>query len=141
MRADEYLLPRAEGDAADGELAVFYFPSGAGGGIDANVQRWRGQFTTPAGKPLGDDDFQQEKREVNGLTVTLVDLRGRYQATSMRFGGTAPPPKDNYRMLGALVETPTSLAVFKVVGPAATITAHSDAFDAFVRSFRLPDGE
>src|SRR5687768_2151092 len=37
MRKASYVVPRAAGDAEDGELTVFYFGPGQGGSIDANV--------------------------------------------------------------------------------------------------------
>jgi hypothetical protein len=40
----EFVLPKAEGDDADGRLTV----SAAGGSIEANIDRWRDQF---GGKP------------------------------------------------------------------------------------------
>ncbi len=134
MRADQYSLPRAEGDEEDGELAIFKFAAGSGGAIDANISRWRKQFSTADGQPLPDDKALPTKTEVNGLEVTLIDIDGRYQATSMMFGGAPPAAKDNYRMLGALVDTPVGLWVFKAVGPAATMAKHEESFSQFVQS-------
>src|SRR4051812_40603218 len=37
MRKASFIVPRAPGDAEDGELTVFYFGPGQGGSVDANV--------------------------------------------------------------------------------------------------------
>lgn len=134
MRSDQYVLPAADEDAEDGELAVFSM--GVGGGVMANVDRWRKQFAAPDGSPVGDDAFHHEVREVNGLKVTVVDVAGRFQPTSMTFGGAAPDPKDDYRMLAAIVEMPGGAWFFKGTGPQTTMSAHEDAFNALIESFK-----
>src|SRR5262249_45098945 len=50
MRKAQYRIPKAAGDAEDGECAVFYFGAGQGGDVKANVDRWAGQFVDAAGK-------------------------------------------------------------------------------------------
>ena len=131
MRVDQYRLPRVQGDAADGELAVF---AGMGGGVADNVARWRAQFSTAGGEQIPDEAFVRETFEVSGLKVTLVDVAGRYQASAMMFGGAAAPPKDGYRMLAAIVETRSGPWYFKAVGPAATMAEHRPAFVEFLKT-------
>ena len=46
MRAATYLIPAAGGDTDGGELAVF---AAIGGGVQANIDRWIGQFSQPDG--------------------------------------------------------------------------------------------
>src|SRR5579872_5132659 len=43
LRLAQFTVPKAPGDAEDGEFVVFFF-GGATGGTDANVQRWINQF-------------------------------------------------------------------------------------------------
>src|SRR5690606_38101055 len=50
MRLAELVIPGPGGDA---ELAVFRFPGGAGG-VQANIDRWKGQFQPPEGKSIDD---------------------------------------------------------------------------------------
>ena len=50
MRVAEFTLPRADGDAEDAQLIVYYF-GGQGGSVDANIQRWVGQMQQPDGRP------------------------------------------------------------------------------------------
>ncbi|MBN2445616.1 MAG: hypothetical protein JXO22_02750 [Phycisphaerae bacterium] len=126
MRIDQYLLPRAEGDDEDGEMAVFFF-AGASGSIDDNVRRWSGQFTTADGQPIGDDAVHRETLEVGGRNVALVDIAGQYHPMAMLTGHPSPAPKSGQHMLAAIVDTPAGRMVFKAVGPDATIEHHRAA--------------
>ena len=48
LRTAQFAIPKAEGDKDDAELVVYFF-GGAGGGVNANLERWSGQFQ-PGGK-------------------------------------------------------------------------------------------
>jgi hypothetical protein len=125
MRIATYSLPAAEGDAEGGECAVFYFGSGQGGDIVANIDRWVNQFEDA--KP------QQSLKEVNGLKVTLVQIAGTYLAP----GGPmmqSQGKKEHYRLLGAIVEAPEGSVFFKITGPSKTIAASEADFDKLVSS-------
>lgn len=132
MRAAQFRLPRVGNDPEDGELAVFD-PS-IGGGVEANLARWRSQFTTPDGQPVPDAAFVREALEVDGLKVTVIDVAGRYAGAAMM--GAPTNPKENYRMLGAIVETPDGPWYFKATGPGDTMAAQRAAFLQFMRTMR-----
>lgn len=134
MRVDQYQLPAPTAEGEPGEMAVFYFGVGGAGGIDANVQRWRGQFTTAEGEPVPDEAFERKVEEINGFKVTLVNVSGRYDP-GMAMGGTGP--KENYAMLGAIVETPNGPWFFKGVGPQETMEHNRDAFREFLQTMRI----
>ena len=59
----------------------------AGGSIEANVDRWIGQFKQPDGKPSR-EAAKIEKKEYDGLAVHLVDLSGTF---AERRGGPFNP--------------------------------------------------
>lgn len=134
MRAATYKIPVAKGaPAEEGELAVFYFGQGQGGGIDANVQRWIGQFTQPDGKP-STERAKTKKDKTNGMPVTTVDLTGTYTAS---MGPMAPATdKPDFRMLGAIVEGPQGAVFFKMTGPKATVSAAEKGFKSLVASVK-----
>src|SRR5262252_9097746 len=50
MRAATYAVEAAPGDTAQSECVVYFFGAGQGGSIEANIERWKSQFTS-AGKP------------------------------------------------------------------------------------------
>src|SRR5262244_2962380 len=100
MRVAEFALPRADGDAEDAQLIVYYF-GGSGGSVDANMQRWLGQMQQPDGKPSS-AVAKKESRKVNGLTVSLVDVSGTYTA-EMSPGSAAHHDNAHFRMRAGVV--------------------------------------
>lgn len=129
MRVEQYRLP---GDgAADAEVAVFYFP-GTGGSVQANIDRWTGQFTLPDGSPAT-QAAKVEKQEISGFAVTLVDVAGTFNGGMAPAGGGAGPQPD-YRMLGAVIETGDAPWFVKLTGPQQTVAKWKDSFDEFISS-------
>ncbi|MGI6414963.1 MAG: hypothetical protein ACOX1P_04780 [Thermoguttaceae bacterium] len=117
----EFALPKAEGDQADGRLTV----STAGGSVEANLERWRGQFDDLKDKP-------SETLEVAGRKVTLVDLSGTFNDQPGPF--TPGEKRANYRMLGAIIPMEGENLFVKAYGPEKTIARHEAAFKEFVKS-------
>lgn len=136
MRKAQWSLPKAEGDAEDGAVILFYFGAGQGGGVAGNVMRWKGMFSTEDGKPLADDAVKQESFKANDLNVTLIELAGRYTESSMRPGAPAATPKSNYRMIAAIVETADGSWYFRCTGPTATIAKHEAGIRSLLKSVR-----
>ncbi|MBS1788114.1 MAG: hypothetical protein JST85_10350 [Acidobacteria bacterium] len=131
MRAATYLVPAAAGDSEGGECAVFV---NIGGGTQANIDRWIGQFQQPDGSASA-AKAKQGKETINGLTVTTVDVTGTFSGGGMAMG-QAPTPKPGYRMLGAIVEDPSSVVFFKLTGPAKTIAAAQNEFKTLLKSVK-----
>ena len=131
MRAATYLVPAAGGDREGAECAVFYFGQGQGGGVEANLTRWIGQFEQPDGSPSA-SRAKQQKETVNGLPVTTIDLSGTF------LGGPGMAPgegkKESYRLLGAIVEGPQGAVFFKLTGPAKTVAAAQGDFQSLLKS-------
>lgn len=134
MRVDQFRIPAAEGDPEDGELVVFYFgPTGAGG-MEANIARWRGQFSAEDGGALPDDAFGRTVRTINGMDVTVVEATGRFSPGAMRFGAEPPPAKDDMKLLAAIVDTPNGPWYFKAVGPQKTMEGQDALFSKFLNT-------
>jgi len=108
-------------------MAVFYFGQDQGGSIDANIERWKGQFTR------GQEDAAPviEKTKTNNIDVTTVYLEGTYDG-GMGFSGTKP----DYAALGGIAEGREGPVFFKMTGPKSAIQDVRNDFDALVRSFR-----
>ena len=49
MRVAQYKLPKADGDAEDASLVLYYFGAAQGGSTQANVERWINQIKQPDG--------------------------------------------------------------------------------------------
>jgi hypothetical protein len=131
MRAATYPVPAAPGDKDNGECAVYFFGAGQGGSVQANLERWEGQFEGPGGKPAF---AKTAKSTVHGLAVTTIDVSGRYSGMG---GPTAQAPTavSGYRLLGAIIEGPSGSVFIKFTGPAKTIAANQVKFDQMVASF------
>jgi hypothetical protein len=127
MRKASYKIPAAPKDPEDAEMAVFSFGS-EGGSIEDNIQRWTKQF--PDAKPT---DLKRSERQANGMTQTIVELEGTY---SSGMPGSAPTPKPNFRMIGAVVETPGGKYFFKLTGPKKTVEASRSAFFSLLDSVK-----
>ncbi len=127
MRLTTYRVPPAAGDQEGGECGVYYFGQGQGGSVEANIDRWIGQFQQAGGKS-SKDVAKVEKRTVHGLKVTSVDVSGTYTGMG---GPNAPQgsPKPDYRLLGAVVEGPQGSVFFKFAGPAKTVAQNQGAFE------------
>lgn len=137
MRTAEFVLPKAGGDAEDGELIVYFF-GGTGGSVEANIDRWIGQMQQPDGRPSR-DAARRAERTVNGLAVTLLDISGTYVAET-RPGAAERHNKPGYRMRAAVVTTPRGPYFIKAVAPARTMERWAGAFESFVSSLRFDAG-
>jgi len=130
MRAATYVVPPAAGDRANGECVVYFFGEGQGGSVDANVERWKGQFKTADGKPA---PAKIAKRASHGLTITTIDSSGEYSGMGGPMGGGAVA--SNYRLLGAIIEGPRGIVFVKFTGPMKTIAANEKNFEQLIASF------
>jgi len=132
MRAATYLIGPSSGDKAGAECAVYFFGAGQGGSVEANVDRWKGQFKGPGGKPA---TAKLAKRTVHGLTVTTIDASGEYSGMGGPIAAASQGVAD-YRLMGAIVEGPGGNVFVKFTGPAKTIAANQQKFEQLVASFQ-----
>lgn len=128
MRLAQAVVP---GPAGPGELAVFHFGAGQGGGIESNFERWLGQVEQPAGSTPERGDFTTE-----GFKVSWIDARGTLLPSGMGSGPATPQP--GFRLLGAVVEGEGGPWFFKLTGPAATLGKQRAAFLELLRGVRRP---
>jgi hypothetical protein len=121
MRKATYVVPAA-GGAAEGELAVFYFGVEQGGDVEANIQRWVGQFSDV--KP---EAVQRSERSVNDLQQFIVEIpKGTYTNSMAMHGPKGPQPDSS--LIGAVVDSPAGKYFFKLTGPAKTVQAAKEKF-------------
>ncbi len=133
MRVAEFVVPKVATDPEDADVVIYFF-AGGGGSVDANIQRWIGQFEQPSGVAVKDSG--RATFDVGNLKVTTVDVSGTYVA-EVRPGATERHNKPNFRMRAAVVETPKGPYFIKLTGPAATVKAASPAFDQFLKTLRF----
>jgi len=128
----EIQVPKVEGDETNGRLTIM----GAGGSIDANIQRWEGQFSQPDGSAT---DAQTKEMTVEEMKVTMVDIAGTFSQTmGGPFSGGKKVESPDQRMLAAIVQTPENGNYFvKLVGPAATMKANEKEFEKMIKGLKL----
>ena len=96
---------------------------GEGGGMLANVNRWRGQLGL---SPLDEAGLAKIVSVVGGLSV--VDFPG----TNAKTGRPA-------RLVAAVVPHGSQTWFYKLMGDDAVVTAQKDAFFKFIQSAKYPD--
>lgn len=129
MRKAELRVPGPEGTGDKGQavVTVFHFGPGEGGGVQANVDRWFGQFG-------GDRDAigaATARETIGTVPVTFVRARGTFQS-GMPGGPTTP--LENQALLGAILESPAGDVYVKMTGPAPTVESAEPAFAAMIRA-------
>ncbi len=132
MRAATYKLPPAPGDSDGAECVVYFFGAGQGGSVQANIDRWAGQFKGPNGQPPAP---KVGRKTVHGLPVTTIEASGEYSG----MGGpmaAAPAAKPGYKLLGAIIENPDGNVFLKFTGPVKTIAANQAKFEQLLDSFQ-----
>jgi len=126
-----FSLPRAVGDPEDGELFVYYFGSNDGI-IEENLERWTNQMLQPDER-LSSDVATTTSFEVANMAITVLDVPGIY-AAEVQVGSAMRYYKRGYKLLVAVVETPTGPYFFKMTGPGRTVSEHESRFNALLAS-------
>lgn len=128
FRVVTYSVPAAPG-ADKAECIVYYFGAGQGGSVEANLARWKGQFSQ-SGKPA---EAKVVKRTVHGVALTTIDLSGTYVAT----GGQVKAgqgPEAGYRMMAAVAEGKDGNIFIRFIGPEKTVAAGQAKYEQLLAS-------
>lgn len=133
MRVLQLAMVVKGSEAAPVDLVVYHFP-GSGGGVEANIERWIGQFRQPDGSD-SHKAARIEKHTPGGLKVTTVKVSGTYTAAMgpMMRGGAEKP---NHTMFGAVIEHPEGHYFLKAVGPTQQMKQHERAWAHLIGSLR-----
>lgn len=92
------------------EIIFYYFGAGNGGGAQANVDRWFGQFREPKDQIKA----KTEEATVSGHKVTFVQAEGTYMSGMP--GGPATP-KPDFGLAGAILESSQGNVFVRMTGP------------------------
>jgi len=112
---------------AAAEVVFYHFGQGNGGGTQANVDRWLGQFVEPRDKISA----KVEEVTVGKHKVTYVSGEGTFKG-GMPGGPQTPTPE--YALLGAIVEASEGSVFIKLTGPKALSKASAEDFRKMVES-------
>jgi len=128
----EFAIPAADGDERDGRMTIM----GAGGSVEANIERWYAQFSTADGGRVKPE--KAKVIDVDGAKGHIVDITGTYNdMPGGPFGRGGAVKREDYRMIGAIIETKNAGKYFlKFYGPKDTVAANEKAFMEMVKSFK-----
>jgi hypothetical protein len=135
MRLAQYKLPKADGDAEDALLILYYFGPGQGGTPEANIERWVKMVKQPDGSD-SKDKAKTGTMTVNGLQVSTVDVLGNYSG-GMSQDSAPKDSKSIFRLRGAIIETPKGSYFVKLTGPEKTVNHWDQAFNDYIKSFEF----
>jgi hypothetical protein len=119
MRAAQMKIPGAKDESA--EVVFFHFGPGDGGGTQANVDRWLGQFKEPRDQIKA----KVEEAKVGAGKITYVQAEGTYSAS---MAGHASPVIPKAMLLGAILESAEGNVFIKLTGPASLVKSSQEAF-------------
>ena len=108
-------------DGAQAEVVFFHFGPGQGGSVEANIQRWIGQFQ--------DGGAATAEEVVGSSKVHFVKVEGTFLSG---MPGTEPTPKKGYGMRGAILQSPEGDVYIKMTGPAKLVEASEGTFRRMV---------
>lgn len=103
----------------DAECIVYFFGEGQGGSVQANLDRWQGQFSQKG---------TITKRTPHGIAMTTIDLAGTYTGTET--------PQPNYRMVATVAEGPKGNLFIRFIGPQKTVAAELPKYEQLLASFQ-----
>lgn len=132
MRLAEFTLPASAGAADTAEVVVFFFGSGQGGDVAANMERWSAQFTDADGNH---PEPTTETLDDVAFPTTIVQYEGSYNR-GIGMGGAPAEAKPDQVLVAAVIEAPGGNLYAQMYGPRETVLAQRDAFLGFVRSVR-----
>jgi len=134
MRKAQLRLP-GDGDS-DAELVIYNFGTTpeAGGSVEANFDRWCGQFVQADGRDSMEVAARRES-QISGMAVHTIDISGRYVA-AVRPGNPEKHDKPDHRMLGSVIISPEGKYFLKLLGPSATVEKHAAHYEEFLRSLK-----
>jgi hypothetical protein len=135
MRVAQFRVPKVGDDKQDAELIIFFF-GGQGGGVEANVKRWKEMFFPPRGKTM-EDVARVEKMKVGAVPVTYLDVNGTYKYKKAPFVPDSQAElRPDHRMLAVYFDSKNGPYFIRLVGPAATVAQNKKGFDEWLKNFK-----
>jgi hypothetical protein len=128
-RLAEFVLP--ETAAGSAEVVVYFFGPRQGGNVDANLARWKSQFSNPDGSPVS----EVVTRDSSGaFPLTFAEYRGSYRRGIG--AGSADSVRAGQELIAAIVETPRGVMFVQMFGTIARVAAERDTFMRFVKDLK-----
>ena len=115
----------------DAEVVAFFFGASQGPNVEANLTRWREQFSNPDGSPVP----ETIARDSSGVfPLTIAEFRGTYRRGVG--AGSADSVRTGQTLVATIVETPRGTLYIQFFGPTATVAAHRAEFVRVVKDLK-----
>jgi hypothetical protein len=129
MRLEQYKI------ADNSNLSVSFLPGNAGG-LDANIERWKNQFSQDAVFKI----LENTQFNYHSIPVTKIYLNGNYLESQDPFNpSTQKLLRENWAAYIIVAETEPGTWFFKVLGPASELKLEGKHLDDFVKSFTIKE--
>jgi len=133
MRLAEFVAATPASTTSPGaEVIVYFFGPSQGGSVEANLARWKAQFSSPTGEAVKEVVTTETK---GTFPLTIAEYRGTY-ARGIGAGSGADAARPNHALIAVVAETPKGTLFFQLFGPVASVEAQRAAYLAFVRGLR-----
>lgn len=113
----------------DAECYLSILPN-RGGGVEANINRWRGQMGLG---PLSADEIAALERK------PLLNQPATFMVCEGSFGGMGGESKPDFLMAGLILEIEGFSIFVKMTGPKAVVSGHLEGFDTFASTLHLTE--
>jgi hypothetical protein len=128
-RLAQFIVPGPD-SANNAEVVVFSFGPG-GGNVEANLTRWKSQFSTADGSPVP----EKVTRDSSGaFPITIAEYRGTYRRGIG--AGSTDSVRTGQALVSAVVETPRGALFMQLFGPSARVLAERETFVRFVKELK-----
>jgi len=115
----------------DAEVVAFFFGASQGPNVDANLTRWREQFSTPDGSPVPETIARDSS---GAFPLTIAEFRGTYRRGVG--AGSADSVRTGQTLVATIVVTPRGTLYIQLFGPSATVASHRAEFVRVVKELK-----
>lgn len=129
MRLAEYMVPTSAAGSA--EVVVYFFGKGQGGNVEANLARWKAQFSTPDGSPVPETVTRDS---AGAFRITFAEYTGNYRRGIG--AGSADSVRTGQTLVASVVETPNGTMFIQLFGSSARVAAERATFARFIGSLK-----
>ncbi len=129
MRLEQYKI------ANNSSLSVSFLPGNAGG-LDANIERWKNQFSQDAAFKI----LENTQFNYHSIPVTKLYLNGNYLESKDPFNpSTQKLLRKNWAAYIIVAETEPGTWFFKILGPVSELKQEEKHLEDFVKSFAIKE--
>ncbi len=133
MKKASFIYGPLADETDSASLNVFYFGKNSGGSVEDNIERWINQISLDSGQDPHTAAIQYEM-DVDGMKTHVLSLAGVYHAPIGGPMSRVKLEKEDYRLIGIVVEAHEGNIFFKLTGPEYTSRIMTEAFFTMIKT-------